>query len=225
MKNASKYIPAEDKKRICETKCDCSKCYDVYGDDCERMFAIYQTECRKNGGDKELSPDDIDKLKDMGVPNLYCFCKEHGINGIKTRQSREYYLAQLQRDGLISDKTLMDIIGEGDSGDSGDSEVQSGDVVKEPEHYKNGTFQVIDEMIVMFGVDDTITFCRLNAWKYRARAAYKGKFEEDMKKSDQYLSMAYELQAIRQEYPEAKGYEAIFLLKGKNETGRKVGTS
>lgn len=91
------------------------------------------------------------------------------------------------------------------------------DVVREPQHYRHGTFEVIDEMIIVFGVEATMQFCRMNAWKYRARAPYKGKMEQDMDKANRYLEMAYEMSQIRQEYPEADGYEVVFLLKGRIE--------
>lgn len=78
-----------------------------------------------------------------------------------------------------------------------EKERAGGDLVHKAAHYQNGVFEVIDEMIITFGADAAITFCRLNAWKYRARAAHKGKSEEDMKKSDEYLKMAYEIMRRR----------------------------
>lgn len=93
------------------------------------------------------------------------------------------------------------------------------DMVNDPSHYQHGAFEVIDEMVIMFGMEKTIVFCQLNAWKYRARAPYKNKFEEDMAKANRYLEMAYELQQIRQEYPEADGYEVCALLKGRKKEG------
>lgn len=84
--------------------------------------------------------------------------------------------------------------------------LENEDVVNEPSHYKHGTFEVIDEMVIMFGIEDTITFCRLNAWKYRARAPFKGNMEQDMAKANRYLEIAAELEAIRN-----KDFE---LLKG-----------
>lgn len=94
------------------------------------------------------------------------------------------------------------------------------DVVKEPSHYKQHAFQMIDEMIIMFGVEATIQYCRMNAWKYRTRAPYKGNLEQDNAKADNYLDMAYNVMQIRQEHPEADGYEVCFLLKGRNEEGK-----
>lgn len=98
------------------------------------------------------------------------------------------------------------------------------DVVREPQHYQHGIFEVIDEMIIVFGIEATMQFCRMNAWKYRARAPYKGKMEQDMDKANRYLEMAYEMSQIRQEYPEAEGYEVVFLLKGRIEKGEADGS-
>lgn len=67
---------------------------------------------------------------------------------------------------------------------------KSVDMVNEPAHYRNGTFEVIDEMILAFGAQKTYDFCILNAWKYRSRALYKGNAEQDMEKADRYMQMA-----------------------------------
>lgn len=95
------------------------------------------------------------------------------------------------------------------------------DTVREPQHYRHGTFEVIDEMIIVFGVKATIQFCRMNAWKYRARAPFKGKMEQDMDKANRYLEMAYEITQIRQKHPEADNYEVVFLLKGRIPRGER----
>lgn len=74
------------------------------------------------------------------------------------------------------------------------------DVVKDPPHYQHGMFEVIDEMVIAFGYQKTIDFCVLNAWKYRSRAPYKGKFEEDMDKANRYMEYAYQLQLLAINY-------------------------
>ena len=68
------------------------------------------------------------------------------------------------------------------------------DMVNEPPHYKQHEMECIDEMVVIFGVSAVIDYCRCAAWKYRYRAPYKGKFEEDNKKADWYLKKAKELE-------------------------------
>ena len=65
--------------------------------------------------------------------------------------------------------------------------------IAQPEHYKQGRYEVIDEMLLVFGPQRTYDFCIMSAWKCRARAAYKINTKQDMEKADQYLSMAKEI--------------------------------
>jgi len=68
------------------------------------------------------------------------------------------------------------------------------DAIKNPQHYTCHEHECIDEMIIVFGVRETISFCKLNAWKYRYRAGSKGSPEEDNAKADWYISKVMELQ-------------------------------
>ena len=67
------------------------------------------------------------------------------------------------------------------------------DKVNNPQHYKHGTLETFDEMRVVFGDERVRDFCICNAWKYRARAKYKGNEEEDLKKADWYINAAHAL--------------------------------
>lgn len=68
-------------------------------------------------------------------------------------------------------------------GDEGNDEKH--DAVNNPSHYMHG-IECIDEMILLYGVVETMCFCKLNAHKYRKRAFDKGG-KEDMDKSDWYM--------------------------------------
>lgn len=83
------------------------------------------------------------------------------------------------------------------------------DMVQQPDHYRHGKYEVIDEMLIVFGPKKTFDFCILNSWKYRARAPFKGKMEEDMEKSSRYLEMAKQIVDTYEEI----GYESIRLIK------------
>lgn len=81
-------------------------------------------------------------------------------------------------------------------------EVPGTDVVNHPEHYcRDDAMECIDEMLLIFGVEATMHFCLLNAWKYRYRAADKNG-EEDLKKSDWYIAKYAELMP---QFAELKG--------------------
>lgn len=65
--------------------------------------------------------------------------------------------------------------------------------VNHPKHYnRKDAMECIDEMVMLFGVEETQIFCKLNAWKYRYRAADKGGVE-DLEKSDWYIKKYKEL--------------------------------
>lgn len=65
--------------------------------------------------------------------------------------------------------------------------------VNHPKHYnRENAMECIEEMVMLFGVEETQLFCKLNAWKYRYRAAEKNGIE-DLKKSDWYIQKYKEL--------------------------------
>lgn len=69
------------------------------------------------------------------------------------------------------------------------------DNVNHPSHYnRDGAMECIREMVVVFGYEATINFCKLNAWKYRYRSSEKNG-AEDMAKSDWYVKKAEELKS------------------------------
>lgn len=67
------------------------------------------------------------------------------------------------------------------------------DMVNQPPYYKQHAMECFDEMVQVFGVDAVMAYCKCAAWKYRYRAPYKGKFEEDNAKADWYLKKLSEL--------------------------------
>lgn len=66
--------------------------------------------------------------------------------------------------------------------------------VNHPEHYKHGLFETIEEMLLLFSKEEVIAFCKINAYKYKARAPFKGNMDEDLKKADWYLAKVKELE-------------------------------
>ena len=67
------------------------------------------------------------------------------------------------------------------------------DVVNKPKHYnREGGFESIEEMEMVFGTEAVMHFCLCNVWKYRYRAADKNG-EEDLRKSDWYMKKYCEL--------------------------------
>ena len=65
--------------------------------------------------------------------------------------------------------------------------------VNHPSHYnREGAMECIDEMLLFFTKEEVLSFCKLNAYKYRYRAADKNG-KEDLKKSDWYVQKYKEI--------------------------------
>ena len=67
------------------------------------------------------------------------------------------------------------------------------DMVDQPQHRRQHAMECIDEMVEVFGADAVISYCMCNVWKYRYRAPYKGKAEEDNAKADRYMQAVCDL--------------------------------
>lgn len=65
--------------------------------------------------------------------------------------------------------------------------------VEHPSHYTKGKIECIEAMLSAFGKEQTMAFCKLNAFKYIWRSENKGKFVEDIEKSIWYLNKLLEL--------------------------------
>lgn len=66
------------------------------------------------------------------------------------------------------------------------------DSVSHPDHYKMHDKECIVEMLILFGLDNFIMFCQMNAWKYRYRAGSKqgSPAAQDNAKADRYIEYA-----------------------------------
>lgn len=73
-----------------------------------------------------------------------------------------------------------------------ESAKSSCDIVSHPSHYNAHAQECIVEMYILFGVDKFITFCTMNAWKYRYRAGRKAgsAYDQDNAKADRYIEYA-----------------------------------
>jgi hypothetical protein len=65
--------------------------------------------------------------------------------------------------------------------------------VNHPKHYNNYPIEVIEMMLRIFGKQNTINFCLMNAFKYRMRLGLKDDILQDLQKEQWYLSKAKEL--------------------------------
>ncbi len=61
------------------------------------------------------------------------------------------------------------------------------------EYYNLYPVEVIDMMVSIFGIEKVVTFCYINAFKYRMRLGKKDDIDEDLKKEEWYLNKAKDL--------------------------------
>lgn len=94
-----------------------------------------------------------------------------------------------EKDGIL--KRKIEMKGE-------DTEKENYEYVNHPKHYNNYDMEVIDMMVKIFGIHATISFCKLNAFKYRMRAGTKPDetIEKDLEKEQWYLRKADELESL-----------------------------
>ena len=73
------------------------------------------------------------------------------------------------------------------------SDTKKHDAVNHPDHYTKGGIECIDAMKLLFGVRETMIFCKLNAFKYLWRSKNKGSEEWDLNKWGWYTVHYHEL--------------------------------
>lgn len=71
-------------------------------------------------------------------------------------------------------------------------EEEEEDLINHPSHYTNSGMECILEMVMLYGFEETMSFCKLNCHKYRKRALDKGG-RMDMDKSNWYINTYKEL--------------------------------
>ena len=76
-------------------------------------------------------------------------------------------------------------------------ETQEKEAVNHPDHYKAGTFECIDVMIELFGIDAVKNFCLLNAFKYLWRCDHKENRSKDVEKAGWYISKFADLELMK----------------------------
>ena len=71
--------------------------------------------------------------------------------------------------------------------------------VNHPQHYTTYDVETLDMMIRIWGVQETISFCKLNAFKYRMRAGHKDNAQQDIDKALWYENKMKELSSCNHE--------------------------
>lgn len=73
---------------------------------------------------------------------------------------------------------------------------QQKEMVNHPNHYNDFDVEVIDMMLKIWGYEEVMSFCKLNAFKYRMRAGLKNDAYEDLKKAEWYITKYHDLSHV-----------------------------
>ena len=140
---------------------------------------------------------DIEAVQEMVEKKRCCRCQ--GIDDIPEDLSNFYNRCRpsktLDWNEAVKNRVTEPIEVEKDTTPTEDGEMTPYEFVNHPQHYNNYDMEVIDMMVRLFGVHETVSFCKLNAFKYRMRAGTKPgeTAEQDIKKEQWYLRKAEEL--------------------------------
>ena len=145
----------------------------------------------------DLKPKTYDEIMDVSLELLALSNVMGGVacdRLLKTASARLAWLADTYlREDPDKENKASEGLSEPQTADTEDAP----DMVNQPPHYRARAKESIDEMLAVFGPKATFDFCVCNAWKYRYRAPFKGKQEEDDAKSDWYVKMA---ETIHEDY-------------------------
>lgn len=145
----------------------------------------------------DLKPKTYDEIMDVSLELLALSNTMGGVYCDRLLKTASARLAWLADTYLREDSVKEDKASEGLSEPQTAKSEDAPDMVNQPPHYKARAKESIDEMLAVFGPKATFDFCICNAWKYRYRAPYKGRQEEDDAKSDWYVQMA---ETIHEDY-------------------------
>lgn len=76
------------------------------------------------------------------------------------------------------------------------------DKINHPSHYDVGRFECIDVMEDVYGVEEVMSFCLCNAFKYLYRCEHKDNKKEDLMKARWYIDRYLKLSEKVKEFPQ-----------------------
>ena len=149
---------------------------------------------------KDLSPEEMEKLKEIIVPEAESILKRFDKlkNTLKDNEdSRKAVNSEIGSSATLTDygKKMLEMgkkAGRPITGKETEYEM-----VNHPSHYNQYDIEVIDMIIKIWGPEAAALWCDITAFKYRMRMGTKpdNSIEQDIKKEQWYLNKAKEIKA------------------------------
>lgn len=188
---AKKYPITPERARICpknvkKTEVGCYGCAYKYRDTCSICLTPVDDVLIEEE-DLCITPTNRDCRKcNFGVEDPH----RHVFNCTIKRTLEEEKLRLMDKEVTMKDsqKAITDVMKE-----------LIPEQVNHPSHYNNYPMEVIDMMENIWGTEEVITFCEMNAFKYRMRMGLKdnNSIEQDLAKEKWYLNKSNELKNSR----------------------------
>ena len=174
--------------------------YDAHADKIGYADAPTSPVCDNAMAFKELSPEAIEKLKNVIRPEAESILKrfDNLKNSLKDNEdSRKAVNSEIGSSATLTDygKKMLEVGKK--AGRLVTGKETEYEMVNHPSHYNQYDIEVIDMIIKIWGPEAAALWCDITAFKYRMRMGTKpdNSIEQDIKKEQWYLNKAKEIRA------------------------------
>ena len=174
--------------------------YDAHADKIGYADAPTSPVCDNAMAFKELSPEAIEKLKNVIRPEAESILKrfDNLKNSLKDNEdSRKAVNSEIGSSATLTDygKKMLEVGKK--AGRLVTGKETEYEMVNHPSHYNQYDIEVIDMIIKIWGPEAAALWCDITAFKYRMRMGTKpdNSIEQDIKKEQWYLNKAKEIKA------------------------------
>ena len=174
--------------------------YNTHADKIGYANAAPSPVCNNAMAFKELSPEAIEKLKNVIRPEAESILKrfDNLKNSLKDNEdSRKAVNSEIGSSATLTDygKKMLEVGKK--AGRLVTGKETEYEMVNHPSHYNQYDIEVIDMIIKIWGPEAAALWCDITAFKYRMRMGTKpdNSIEQDIKKEQWYLNKAKEIRA------------------------------
>lgn len=174
--------------------------YDAHADKIGYADAGPSPVCDNAMAFKELSPEAIEKLKNVIRPEAESILKrfDNLKNSLKDNEdSRKAVNSEIGSSATLTDYGKKMLEAGKKAGRLVTGKETEYEMVNHPSHYNQYDIEVIDMIIKIWGPEAAALWCDITAFKYRMRMGTKpdNSIEQDIKKEQWYLNKAKEIKA------------------------------
>lgn len=174
--------------------------YNAHADKIEYANASPSPVCDNAMAFKELSPEAMEKLKNVISPVANSILErfDQTVNSLKDNEDcRKAVNSETSNSASLTDYGKKILEAGKRAGKIATGKDAEYEMVNHPSHYNQYDIEVIDMIIKIWGPEAAALWCDITAFKYRMRMGTKpdNSIEQDIKKEQWYLNKAKEIKA------------------------------